>query len=99
MTTRTRRRGGRPWARLVAQVYAEETHCGIPDCGAYVDQTLPANHDLARSVDHIIPLADGGPEYARWNVRLAHRICNSRRGATHATQPHRSPYRLRDDTG
>lgn len=74
----TRRRGGRPWRRAQLQVYAEETHCWI--CGEWVDPSLPPNHDLARSVDHLTALADGGPEFERWNLRLAHRVHNSARG-------------------
>lgn len=75
---------GRPARRLQAQVYAEETVCWL--CGQWVDQTLPPNHDMARSVDHVIPRSLGGDPYARTNARLAHRLHNSQRGAGPAIQ-------------
>jgi 5-methylcytosine-specific restriction endonuclease McrA len=34
------------------------------------------------SIDHVVPLARGG-EHSWENVRLAHRICNTRKGAKH----------------
>lgn len=37
------------------------------------------------SIDHIIPLAKGG-EHSYENVKLAHRICNTKRGAKMLTQ-------------
>lgn len=79
-------RTGRPWRRTAQQVYVEETHCWL--CGQHVDQTLPANHDLARSIDHVIPRSLGGTN-ERSNLRLAHRRCNSRRraGAPRAHNP------------
>lgn len=80
-------RSGRPWRRVQAQVYATESVCHL--CGQPVDPTLPANHDMARSVDHIIPLALGGDPTSRANLRLAHRLCNQRKGvgASKQTNP------------
>lgn len=78
--TRTAGRAGRPWRRVQAKVYAEETHCCL--CGRYVDQTL-ANYrqSQARSVHHLIP-PDIAPDLAlnRDNLRLAHLGCNARHG-------------------
>ncbi|MFI6249035.1 HNH endonuclease [Streptomyces sp. NPDC051016] len=69
-------RSGRPWLRLQAQVYAEETDCWI--CHRYVDQALPAQtHPMGRTVDHVHPLWQGGEPLDRANVRLAHRRCNT----------------------
>ncbi len=86
-TVDMRGRRGRPWRRLCAEVYRTETHCWI--CGGWVDQALPWRHDWSRSVDHVIPLAHGGPPLARWNVRLAHRRCNVLRGD--GTRPPATP--------
>lgn len=36
-------------------------------------------HPLSASLDHVIPVSQGGP-HTRANVRLAHLICNSVRG-------------------
>jgi 5-methylcytosine-specific restriction endonuclease McrA len=37
------------------------------------------------SLDHLIPLSDGGP-HTHANVALAHRLCNAKRGAHGAAQ-------------
>lgn len=74
----TTTRSARPWKRLQAQVFAEESHCWL--CGEYVDQTLEPNDLRARSVDHRRPVALDGDVYDRANLRLAHRQCNSERG-------------------
>lgn len=73
---------GRPYRRVQAQVYAEESHCWL--CGRHVDQQLPHNDPMARSIDHVIPKVRGGTDH-RTNLRLAHRQCNSDRGAGNAT--------------
>lgn len=70
---------GRPYRRLQAQVFNEETHCWL--CHGYVNQRLPANDDMARSLDHVTPVSRGGNPLARTNARLAHRRCNSSRKA------------------
>ncbi|MFD7793624.1 HNH endonuclease [Streptomyces sp. NPDC059759] len=76
---RTRRaRSGRPWYRLQARVFAEETHCWI--CHKPVDQTLPGTtHPMGRTVDHVHALWLGGDPLDRTNCRLAHRRCNTAR--------------------
>lgn len=63
---------------LRARVLREETHCGI--CGQVVDKALPHGLPLSPEVDEIMPVSRGGDPLARDNVRLAHRICNQRRG-------------------
>lgn len=68
-------RSGTAWFRVQAQVFAEETHCWI--CRRYVDQSLPREHPMSRTVDHLHPLGMGGPETDRANLRLAHRRCNT----------------------
>ena len=80
MVARTAGRKGRPWRKVQAEVYAEETHCCL--CGNYVDQTLfNFRGRWARSVHHLIP-PDIAPELARdrGNLRLAHLGCNSKAG-------------------
>jgi 5-methylcytosine-specific restriction endonuclease McrA len=76
---RTRQaRSGRPWRRVQAQVFAEETHCWW--CHKLVDQTLPGRtHPYGRTVDHVVPLWLGGEPLDRSNCRLAHRRCNTAR--------------------
>jgi len=53
--------------------------CGI--CGRPVNSSLKFPHPDSPSLDHIIPLAEGGTH--TWqNVQLAHFICNSLKGST-----------------
>src|SRR5262249_55547089 len=75
---RSKGRTGRPWRRLQAEVWAEETHCWI--CRRWVDQSLHHTDPMSRSVDHVIPLWFGGAPLDRSNCRLAHRRCNTVRG-------------------
>jgi 5-methylcytosine-specific restriction endonuclease McrA len=69
-------RAGTAWWKVQAQVFAEETHCWL--CGGWVDQTLNGQrHPMARTVDHVRELWQGGDPLDRANCRLAHRRCNS----------------------
>lgn len=52
--------------------------CGI--CGLAVDKALRFPDQQSPSLDHVIPLVLGG-EHSRANSRIAHWICNVRRGA------------------
>ena len=52
--------------------------CGI--CGDPVDRDADALANLAPSLDHIVPRSLGGGHESE-NLRTAHRVCNSRRGA------------------
>ncbi|USC18124.1 HNH endonuclease [Rhodococcus sp. 11-3] len=56
-----------------------EPVCGI--CGGPIDLSLPAGHKESWTLDHIIPLAQGGDPESPYNVRPAHMRCNSARGA------------------
>lgn len=49
-------------------------------CGQAVDMSLPYNDRMAPTRDHIVPRRAGG-SHAPSNLKLAHRGCNSRRGA------------------
>lgn len=49
-------------------------------CGGRVDMTLPYNDRMAPTRDHIVPRYAGG-SHDPSNLKLAHRSCNSRRGA------------------
>ncbi|WP_438479240.1 HNH endonuclease signature motif containing protein [Streptomyces asiaticus] len=68
-------RSGTAWFKVQARVFAEETHCWV--CQRYVDQELPREHPMSRTVDHVHPLGMGGAETDRANLRLAHRRCNT----------------------
>jgi 5-methylcytosine-specific restriction endonuclease McrA len=68
-------RSGTRWRTLCAQVYAQETHCWL--CRAWVNQSLPREHPMSRTVDHLRELWEGGDPLDRANCRLAHRRCNT----------------------
>ena len=64
--------------KMRARVRAEESVCWI--CKQPVDTSLPAGLPLSPEVDEIVPVSLGGDPFDRSNCRLAHRICNQRRG-------------------
>jgi 5-methylcytosine-specific restriction endonuclease McrA len=49
-------------------------------CGKKVGLRLPKDDPMRASRDHVIPRSLGGPDDLG-NMKLAHRVCNSRRGA------------------
>lgn len=67
----------------VAPVFTEEIIkrdkgiCGI--CGKKISLKLQYPHPMSLSIDHILPLSDGGTHEPK-NVQLAHFICNSVKG-------------------
>lgn len=62
--------------------------CGI--CSSPIDPAARWPDHMSASLDHIVPLSHGGP-HTRANSRIAHWICNVRRGAsresTHGSPP------------
>lgn len=59
------------------QVYARDSgRCWV--CGAPVDLEVKEREVMSATIDHVIPLSEGGPHTID-NVRLAHMICNSTR--------------------
>jgi 5-methylcytosine-specific restriction endonuclease McrA len=78
-----RRANGHRRDQVTRRVKAEENDCWL--CGQPVDKTLPPYLPGSPEVDEIIPVSLGGSPIDRNNCRLAHRICNVRRG--NGTQP------------
>lgn len=68
-------RGGRPWTRLRARVLAyHEPVCSL--CGEWIDLELDGRHPWGPSVDHILPVSEGGAD--SWdNLLPAHNRCNA----------------------
>ncbi|MEU8055701.1 HNH endonuclease [Microbispora bryophytorum] len=85
---RSKGRAGRPWRRIRAQVLAESSVCWL--CGKWIDQTLPPQHPMSATVDHVIPISRGGPELDPSLLRPAHRSCNSRKGNRPEAKPSRN---------
>jgi hypothetical protein len=54
-------------------------------CRRKVDRALPYQHRMAGTRDHLVPVSDGGDDSPA-NLRLAHRSCNSSRGARGTVQ-------------
>ena len=52
--------------------------CGI--CGGDIDYSLDYRDPMSFVVDHIVPLAKGGPDELE-NKQAAHRTCNRAKGA------------------
>lgn len=48
-------------------------------CGELVDRALPGRSPMGATIDHLVPLVDGG-QHSRANVALAHNSCNAKRG-------------------
>lgn len=78
MSSNIRRANGSARNKVVAQVKREEHICHL--CKREVDKSLPAGRPLSPEVDELIPVSRGGNPLDRNNCRLAHRICNQRRG-------------------
>lgn len=73
-----RQANGHRRRQLRARVLREESECWL--CGLPVDVTLPPHLPDSPEVDEVIPIALGGDPLDRNNCRLAHRLCNVRRG-------------------
>jgi hypothetical protein len=78
VTRNPRYANGHHRRRLRTQVLAEEDCCHIS--GGFVDKGLHHLDPWAPVVDELVAVSRGGSPFARDNVRLAHRICNARRG-------------------
>lgn len=48
-------------------------------CGRKINRRLHNSHPMGPTLDHIVPIDDGGAD-AAWNLAPAHRRCNSRKG-------------------
>lgn len=69
-------RVGRPYT-LTDVVARDGRRCHL--CRKMVDVSLPGTDRMGPTVDHLVPIADGGLDELA-NVRLAHRQCNCARG-------------------
>lgn len=56
------------------KIYATQKVCGI--CGQPVDFSLKWPDPMAKTIDHIIPVAKGGHPSDINNLQLAHFTCN-----------------------
>lgn len=72
------KRGASGAERIVpAEIYARDKYrCGI--CGKKISMNEHVPHPLSPTIDHVLPLSEGGPHVST-NVRAAHFRCNSLR--------------------
>lgn len=70
-----------------ATIARDQPPCGI--CGGAIDYALPYLDPMSYVVDHVIPVAAGGPDTLD-NKQASHRSCNRAKGATMPAtwQPH-----------
>lgn len=64
--------------KLRARVLREESICWL--CGLPVNKSLPHGQPGSPEIDEVVPVSKGGSPFERSNCRLAHRICNQKRG-------------------
>lgn len=75
---RARRRGAFVESFAPRDIFErDDWRCGL--CGKKVRQTLRHPHPQSASLDHIVPLSEGG-EHSRRNTQTAHLLCNLRKG-------------------
>ncbi len=80
LQSRARKHGAARERFGVTEIYERDQWvCGI--CGDKVDPDSKWPNQMCPSIDHVIPLSMGG-SHTRENVRCAHWLCNSLRGAT-----------------
>jgi HNH endonuclease len=81
---RARKRGARVEPFRATGIYERDGwKCGI--CGERVSKRLVHPHPRSASIDHIVPLSQGG-EHSPANVQMAHLRCNLRKGDRHGGQ-------------
>ena len=67
------------YKELLMKIYKRDGGiCGI--CGKQVDYYISSPDPLSPTMDHIRPIARGG-KHSEKNLQLAHRRCNSKKGA------------------
>lgn len=70
---------GLPSEKYTTEEIAERDGFVCQLCTLPVDMTLPGTDRWGPTIDHVIPLFDGGPDL-KTNVQLAHWICNVIKG-------------------
>lgn len=77
---RARKKTNGPAERLTHEAIGSRDNwmCGL--CDSAVDPDFRWPHPMSRVLDHIIPLVRGG-SHTEENVRIAHWLCNARKGA------------------
>ena len=81
---RAAKRGGASEPYTLTQIARrDQSRCGL--CGGRVHMVAKVPHPQAPTIDHIVPISEGGDD-TRANVQLAHFRCNSVKGARGSQQ-------------
>jgi hypothetical protein len=81
---RAAKRDARSEPYTLAEIAARDRfRCQL--CGCKVDMTLRRPDVMSPTIDHVIPIVEGGDD-VRANVQLAHLRCNSSKGARGSQQ-------------
>lgn len=75
-----RRRGAQQGEPYTLRMIVDRDGSSCHLCGKNVDLSLSGSLPKGPSIDHLVPISAGGADCFT-NVALAHRICNTRRGA------------------
>lgn len=78
--SRSRRRGAKIVEQVVPLVVFKRDRWICQICHHRVSRLLTGRDRMGPTLDHVIPLSKGG-EHSYKNTRLAHRSCNSAKGA------------------
>ena len=77
-------RSGRQWRRIIDALLVPGAQCAYPPCdcpwGRDIDTTITSG-PWSGTVDHIVPLVEGGHPTHPSNLQTMHRSCNSRKEA------------------
>lgn len=83
---RTRQRSNKGWEAVSRRAVYERDEWTCYLCGQHVDREAATTDPLYPTLDHIVPLALGGP-HSMDNLRLACRGCNLAKGASLLVSP------------
>ena len=74
------RRGGEKWMKTAAAFWAQYRRAGITPmcalCGHAIDINTSGRTVYSKSVDHIVPVEQGGREFDIRNCQPTHYLCN-----------------------
>lgn len=76
------------WKAKRARILKDQSHCYI--CGSAVDTSVPGTDPHGPSVDHLIPVSQGGTDDPE-NLILTHLACNMQRGTKDIDEVRHTP--------
>jgi 5-methylcytosine-specific restriction endonuclease McrA len=77
------------WSKVRRHVLSTSSVCAI--CGRYLDPSARWPDPRSATVDHVVPLDQGGDPYDPANLQAACKACNERKGRGDAPAPAAPP--------